>query len=271
VFGAGWGCDSGRYTWWIAPGATKKQSVPSCVPFPDGTGAVAPTPVKWVPTLMDSMDKAGLTYKLYAGSSNITPGVAFQASGYQWAICPTFADCGQTSQRSHMVVANKVLTDAAAGTLPAVSIVTPTGHNSQHNGNSMLNGDNWIGSVVSAIQNGPNWASTAIFITYDDCGCFYDHVAPPAAGLGPRMPLVIVSPYAIAGHTDSNVANMASFMAYIEHNFGLAPLGTADAAAYNYSGSFNYAQTPLLGARMVTSALTPYQATLNEADPTDTT
>jgi phospholipase C len=272
VFGAGWGCDSNRYTWWIAPNATKKQSVPSCVPFQDGTGAVAPTPVKWVPTLMDKLDAAGMTYKLYAGNNNIQAGVAFQPSGYQWATCPTFADCGQTAQRSHMVVANQVLTDAANGTLPAVSIVTPTGHDSQHNSTSMLNGDNWVGSVVSAIQKSTDWSSTAIFIAYDDCGCFYDHVSPPTAGLGPRIPVVIVSPFAIAGHTDSNVATQASFLAYIEHNFGLTPLGTRDSAAYDFNGSFNYSQVPLTGAKMMTSAIPASSQNLAPlSDPNDTT
>ena len=42
----------------------------------------------------------------------------------------------------------------------------------------MLVGDNWIGKVVNALQASPDWSSTAMFITYDDCGCFYDHVPP---------------------------------------------------------------------------------------------
>src|SRR5439155_1658622 len=90
---------------------------------------------------------------------------------------------------------SQVIDDATNGTLPTVSIVTPTNSKSQHNFYSMKMGDNWIGQVVQAIENGPQWSSTAIFITYDDCGCFYDHVAPPA-GLGIRVPMVIVSPYA---------------------------------------------------------------------------
>ena len=109
-----------------------------------------------------------------------------------------------------------ILTDAAAGALPAFSIVTPTGPQSQHNGNSMIAGDNWIGQVVSAITSGPQWASTAVFITYDDCGCFYDHVPPPEPGMGIRVPMVIVSPYARRGFTDSNVATYASLLAFAE-------------------------------------------------------
>jgi phospholipase C len=93
-------------------------------------------------------------------------------------------------------------------------------------------------------MNGPDWGSTAIFITYDDCGCFYDHVPPPP-GLGIRVPMVIVSPYARAGYTDHDTASFASLLAFIEHAFRLKPLGPADANAYDYSNSFDYGQSRL--------------------------
>jgi phospholipase C len=191
---------------------------------------------------MDVMDSARLTYSLDAGTKpqGTTP---FQSSGYQWAICPTFADCIQTAQVSHVHTADQILTDASAGTLPAVSMVTPISANSQHNGDSMIAGDNWLGQVVGALEAGPEWSSTAIFIAYDDCGCFYDHVAPPTADLGPRIPVVIVSPYAVPGHTDSTIATQASFLSFIEDTFALPPLGPNDAGAYDYSGSFRYRST----------------------------
>jgi phospholipase C len=107
----------------------------------------------------------------------------------------------------------------------------------------MAQGDNWIGQVVSAIENGPDWGSTAIFITYDDCGCFYDHVAPPA-GLGIRVPMVIASPYAKPRFVDSHKASFASLLAFTEHTFGLPSLGGKDSSAYDYSDAFNYSQTP---------------------------
>ena len=88
----------------------------------------------------------------------------------------------------------------------------------------MAVGDNWIGQVVSAIETGPDWASTAIFLTWDDCGCFYDHVAPPT-GLGIRVPMIMISPYVKAGTTDSNVASFASVLAFTETVFGLPIAG----------------------------------------------
>ena len=108
----------------------------------------------------------------------------------------------------------------------------------------MARGDNWIGDVVSAVEHGPDWDSTAVFIVYDDCGCFYDHVNPlqfdPTWGI--RLPVVIVSPFARSGYTDSTPATLASFLAYTEHVFALPSLGAADATAYDFAASFDYGQ-----------------------------
>jgi len=269
--GSGWGCDSHRRAAWQSQPGAKVQLVPSCIPMQNGTGAYTKTPVKWVPTLMDEMYSAGLSISIDVGDP--PSGTAgFQSSGYQWALCPTFADCIDTPEHNDLHLASQVLTDAKNGTLPAVSLVTPDFAHSQHNGRSMLEGDNWLGSVVSALENGPEWLSTAVFITYDDCGCFYDHVTPPSPAYGPRVPLVIVSPYAIAGYTDHTTATQAGILAYIEHTFGLSALGTSDATAYDFSNAFNYSQTPLGPVQMRQSVI-PLSSTLDAqpADPDDPT
>jgi phospholipase C len=116
----------------------------------------------------------------------------------------------------------------------------------------MRQGDNWIGSVMSALMNGPQWSSTAVFITYDDFGGFYDHVPPPAGSFGIRIPMVIVSPYAKRGYTDSSTASIASVQAFIESTFGISPLTAADATAYDYANSFDYGQTPNAATPMAT-------------------
>lgn len=275
TLGHGWGCDSNRDALWTSPSG-QTMFEPSCVPdpalplsgFPNG-GAYRPTPVQWVPTIMDRLSSAGLPWKLYAGTTLDAMASGFEASGYQWAICPTFADCLYTPQRSNLALASQVISDATNGTLPAVSIVTPTAGNSQHNLQLMNTGDNWIGDVVNAIQNGPNWSSTAIFITYDDCGCFYDHVPPPS-GLGIRVPMVIVSPFARRGFTDTNVASFASLLAFIEHNFGLRPLAKADAEAYDFSNSFDFSSRPVLSTiPMINSLETPEDREYMKKHPPD--
>lgn len=267
--GPGWGCDSGDDASWRSS-TGRLSKVPACIPAQDGYGPYRTSPVQYVPTIMDRLDAAALTWKLYVGLPNgSTQG---NNSGYGWAICPTFGQCLE-KQKANMVANSQVINDAQAGNLPSVSLVTPNQTNSQHNGDSMAVGDNWIGSVVSAIENGPDWSTTAIFLTWDDCGCFYDHVAPPP-GLGIRVPMVIISPYAKASYTDSGVASYASILAYIEHTFSLAPLATTDAQAYDYSSAFNYSQAPLAGVPLTTRAISASeqeQLRLIPPDPNDPT
>jgi chitodextrinase len=244
--GPGWGCDSFKDDrWWTG---AKWVPEPSCVPDANGNGPYRASPVPYVPTIFDRLDAAGLRWKIYGGLGG--PG-----TGYGWTICPSFFECLGSSQRLNLVPASDVVTDAQNGALPSLSLVMPTQANSQHNSYSMAVGDNWIGSVVSAIQNGPDWSTTAIFITYDDCGCFYDHVPPPSPGLGIRVPTVIVSPYAKSGFTDSTTATYMSLLAYTEHVFGLAALTASDGTAYDYRNAFDYTQPPTAPVPMVQTAV----------------
>jgi phospholipase C len=240
--GPGWGCDSYREANWQAQSSDPWIKAPSCFPTQLGLGPYRPSPVPWIPTIMTRMDDGNVSWKIYRSNS--------EQAGYNWAGCPVFADCLWGSQSPSAVDTEQLIPDAQGGTLPAVSLVFPTWIYSQHNGVSMATGDNWIGDVVEAIQQGPDWPSTAIFITYDDCGCFYDHVRPPR-GLGIRAPMVIVSPYAKPGFTDSNVSSFVSVLAFIERNWDLPPLTQADANAYDYWGSFDFSQARLGSVRMV--------------------
>jgi phospholipase C len=265
VLGPGWGCESGLDTTWVDTTGSKHQ-VPSCVPKPDGSGPYRPSPVQYVPTIMDRLDSAGLSWKLYTGP----PGKG-NRSGWGWAICPTFAECLNSPQALNRVDNKQVLTDAAAGTLPNFSIVTPNQVQSQHNNDSMATGDNWIMKVVNAIETGPDWSSTAIFLGWDDCGCFYDHVAPPA-GLGVRVPLLIISPYARPAFTDSTVASYASVLAFTEAAYSLPPLGVEDQNAYNYMGAFNFVHKPRTPAlKVVTTVIPRAEQAYIDAHPPDTT
>jgi phospholipase C len=274
---AGWGCDSNKDAPWRSSPSAAPILVPACVPTPQGSGPYRNSPVQWVPTIMDRLDAAGLHWRFYAAPANsaITRG----GNPYNWAICPIFESCLDTIKQgaANVVPTSQVISDAGAGRLPSFSILLPengpSGQTSQHNGASMMVGDNWIGQVLTAIANGPDWSSTAVFITYDDCGCFYDHVAPPA-GLGIRVPMVIVSPFAKRRFTDSKSASFASMLAFTEHLFGLDPLTDADAHAYDYSDSFNFSQGQQAPPRLVQQAIPPAEAsylTHHPPDPNDPT
>ena len=258
--GPGWGCNSDKVTPWLAPNG-KLETVPSCVPdnalhLPHG-GAFEPTPAGYLPTIFDRLDTAGLSWRIYGPASP-------SDGGYDWAICPSLAECLDTSQHTNLVEPTQFFTDAAAGQLPALSVITAGGAgqltlDSCHNGFSMTACDNYIGQLVSAAEHSPDWSSTAVFITWDDCGCFYDQarpgINPDGTQQGPRVPLIIVSPYAKPGYTDTTATTFAGILAYTEHTFGLAPLGPNDAHAYPFTNAFNYAQAPLKPITMITRPL----------------
>jgi phospholipase C len=272
----GWGCDSDKVTTWVSPGGTKQSGVPSCVPDSSlsslgirNGGAFEPTPAHSAATIMDRLQAAHLSWTIYGSKSG--------QAGYIWATCPSIAECLYT-QQSHIRESEQFTTDAQAGKLPSFSLVVPgdkTTRDSQHNGTSMTAGDNWVGQVASAVMNGPEWKSTALFITYDDCGCFYDQVppgtTPDGTAQGPRSPLLIVSPYARPAFTDSTHTSFAGILAYAEQTLGLHSLSKDDAGAYGFANAFNYNQSPLGPVRMVRRPLPASARHLPPPDPDDPT
>jgi phospholipase C len=264
----GWGCDSHLDAVWF-DGRTYRRE-PSCVPDLDGNGPYRPSPVPYVPTIFDRLEQRDRTWKVYAGRGRMG------RFDYGWAICPTFYECLGSSQRGNLVPAADVLADAANGSLPSYAIVTPLFRDSQHNGAAMTKGDNWIGEVIGAIENGPDWSSTVVFLTWDDCGCFYDHVNPstydPSWGI--REPMIVISPYARPGFTDSHPATLLSMLAFTEHTFDLTPLGGDDGNAYDYRDAFDYSQDALPPVRMIRTAVPPSverYIRLHPPDPSDPT
>jgi len=153
-----------------------------------------------------------------------------------------------------------ILTDIANNQLPAVSWVIPTAMNSDHagdtNGVPHTGGPSWVAAIVNAIGNSPYWADTAIFITWDDWGGWYDHVPPPkvindgtswGSGYvyGFRVPLVVISPYAKAAYISHVDHDFGSILHFVEDVYGLPSLGYADAYADDLSDCFDFSQTPL--------------------------
>src|SRR5579872_164553 len=135
--------------------------------------------------------------------------------------------------------------DLAAGTLPSFSFVRPGVDYSTEPPEDIGQGDAWIGQLVNAVAHSKYWASTAIFVSYDESGGFWDHVAPPvAAGYGARTPLIIISPYARRGvyHQQSTNVSVLSFMQKL---WGLPALTPLNARQNNLFSAFNFGQAPL--------------------------
>lgn len=141
-----------------------------------------------------------------------------------------------------------LLGDIQEGKLKQVSWVVPgPGFNEHPGGPSVCMGENWTVEVVNAIMESKYWKNTAIFLTWDDFGGFYDHVPPPQAdimGFGPRVPLLIISPWAKKGYVDSTTYEFSSVLKFMETLFELQCMTPRDCGAANMLTAFDFTQAP---------------------------
>jgi phospholipase C len=106
--------------------------------------------------------------------------------------------------------------------LPSVSWIAPSMAVSEHPPSLISAGQSWVTGLVNAVMQGPNWKDCAIFVTWDDWGGFYDHVAPPAVdqnGYGIRVPGLLVSPYAKPHYIDHQTLSFDAYLKFIEDDF----------------------------------------------------
>jgi len=189
-------------------------------------------------TLPDTLENAHISWKYYADGGGYVSVMNQVRNSVLW--------------NDDVAPSAQLLTDAKTGQLPAVSWLIPPGGDSAHPPDSVCAAENWTVSVLNAVMQGPDWNSTVVFITWDDFGGFYDHVPPPQVdqfGLGPRVPLLIISPYAKAGYVSHTVSDHTSVLKFIETRYNLPPLTSRDAAANNMLDSFDFdapPQSPLL-------------------------
>jgi phospholipase C len=222
------------------------------VPVLDLNGIVTqPFPCFDFQTLADLLDGAGLSWKFYAPPAGTL--------GYVFSTYDAINHIRNTSLwTEHVVPDTQFATDAAAGNLPNVAWVVTTGHasfgnigasadNNEHPPGSVCSGENWSVNQLNALMQGPDWSSSAVFLTYDDFGGFYDHVTPPTLdiyGLGPRVPLLIISPYARQGYISHTQYELSSVVKFVEEVFGLPSLGQRDMLANDTTDSFDFTQSP---------------------------
>ena len=209
------------------------------------------------PALTDLLNAQSISWRYYtpsAGSLWTGPNAIQHICGPDTPP-PNATACTGSDWVSNVVLQQtQVLTDISNGQLPAVSWVIPDGNASDHPGPGTLGlGPSWVASVVNAIGSSPYWANTAIIITWDDWGGWYDHVAPKVINsyeYGFRVPLIVVSPYAKPRYISHVTHDFGSILKYIETVFHLTTVapgspGYADALADDLSDCFDYNQTPL--------------------------
>jgi phospholipase C len=156
---------------------------------------------------------------------------------------------GTAARAAHLKDEDDFIAAVNAGMLPPVSFVKPAGIDNEHpNYTNVIDGENHVLDLITKIKNNATlWTDTAIIVTYDENGGFWDHVPPPVVdrwGPGTRVPALVISPYAKKHFVDKTVYDTTSILALIEHRFGLMPLTSRDMNAADLTNAFDFSQTP---------------------------
>jgi phospholipase C len=207
-----------------------------------------PFPCLTYPTLRDLLDAKYVSWKYYSPPEPYGTGSLWNAfnaiqavrEGPEW--------------KTNIARTNVFFSDVTNGTLPSVSWIVPENPDSDHPGNHSDTGPSWVASIVNAVGASSYWQSTAVVIVWDDWGGLYDHEPPPFfdkwGGLGFRVPMMIVSPYARRtnpsqpGYVSHTQYEFGSILKFMEEVWGLGTLGTTDQRANSIIDCFNFAQPP---------------------------
>ena len=156
------------------------------------------------------------------GKTFCKPGFQRVGTPEIWNPLPDFVTVHQDGQVDNVKASSSFIGEARNGDLPAVSWVVPNGKESEHPPGRISAGQAWVTQLVNAVMTGPDWSSSAIFLSWDDWGGFYDHLAPPevdANGYGLRVPGLVISPYAKQGFIDHQVLSFDAYLKFVEDDF----------------------------------------------------
>jgi phospholipase C len=247
--GRPWGCDAMAEAWVLTITDRRKNGplVYPCFTFP---------------TLAGELDASGRTWRYYAPAVSTAAewrkelklhGVHRVAGepdfGQLWSAFDAIAPVRYGYEWATNVVSpeTRVLSDVERGYLANVTWIVPDMKNSDHSSSLSATGPDWVASIVNAIGESRFWNDTAIFVVWDDSGGWYDHVPPPQLdydGLGDRVPLIVISPYALEGVVSHRQYEFGSILKFAERTFGLAPLAASDRRANDLTDCFDFSRTP---------------------------
>jgi phospholipase C len=205
------------------------------------------------PTIFDRLQAAGISWKFYV--QNYDPTITYRdlgtvgnrASQVIWVPLLKFDRfLDNPALSSHIVDLSQYYIDLREGNLPAVAYIVPSGA-SEHPPGSIDSGQKFVKTLIQELMRSDSWNSSAFLLTYDDWGGWYDHVSPPVVdnyGYGPRVPAILISPYALQGKVDSTQLDFTSILKFIEENWGVQPLAERDTKANNFLSAFDFNQTP---------------------------
>jgi len=223
-------------------------------------------------TIFESVDNAGLSWRVYVTDDEKTPLLSDTDVGMF-----TFA----TSHQANFVSATQFATDAQNNTLPAVAVIEPgfsrgldehSGEDPSAPSGKIQAGAAYVASLINALMNSPSWKNTVFILTWDEFGGFYDHVPPQpmpspdginpvdlrpgdicTANPGPtcdfevtgyRVPMIVISPYTKKNYVSHTVADYTAILKFIETRFGLPSLTNRDAAQMDMTEFFDFVNAP---------------------------
>jgi phospholipase C len=202
-------------------------------------------------TLGDELDSAKLSWRFYASRY----GSASSGGGTMWSAYQAIKHIRYGSDWKNVISPNwRFITDVRAGRLANFTWITPVCADSDHTGCGGGYGPSWVAALVNTVGKSKFWNSTAIFVIWDDWGGLYDHVPPPYEdrdGLGFRVPLLVISPYAKQNYVSHVQYETASVLRFAEDLWGLDQLAAADRRANSPAQDcFDFKQMPRAFAKI---------------------
>lgn len=208
-------------------------------------------PLQTMPTIGDRLTEKSISWAWYSEGWNDAvagrPDPLFQFHHQPFNYFAPYAD-GTAARGEHLRDIDDFFAALRSGNVPAVAFVKPIGAHNEHPGYAdLLLGQQYVATLVKAVQDSAVWKNSVIIVTYDEGGGRWDHVPPPRGdrwGPGIRVPAIIISPYAKRGFVDHTSYETVSILKLIETRWNLAPLGSRDAAANDLLNAFDFSLTP---------------------------
>jgi phospholipase C len=245
--------------WYLVAGGAPNVSLKNSF-SPKGGGAYATQAAIYLnesnqmPTIADELINSSVSWNYYEKALGNYSQASIDTVGHFgraydfWNPLAAKGEDYNTSFRPHFVNNTQFFSDASNGTLPQVSYLIPARVDSDHPPENSTLAQGWVSSVVDAVESSPDWNSTALFITWDEYGGFYDHVSPPTVSgnvtTGFRVPLLVISPWAREDHISANQTYFESLLHLIEWRFHLPCSSAIDCNAPLPLDFFNFNMAP---------------------------
>jgi len=203
--------------------------------FPPCNTDVAATAGYTFPHVGDQLTTKGLTWAWYQENLGVCGSYVSQENPFQF-----FTDAHASANVRDL---SKFSTDLSSGSLPTVTFVQPGPAHSMHPaaGVPITNGITWLDGFLRQIQASPVWSNVAIVVIWDSSGGWWDHVPPPqvdAQGLGPRVPMLVISPLAKTNYVSHVQMDDVSILRFIQETFGLPSLNSRNQLSNDLSDMF---------------------------------